>query len=90
MSIQYFEPDTELDKVLQAIREDGAAVLIDAAEKKTIAKFESELKPFLAASPFGRDDFSGKLTRRVGALIARTPSSGEFILDRRVLYLARK
>ena len=90
MSIQYFEPDAELDKVLKAIREDGAAVLIDAAEKKTIAKFESELKPFLAASPFGRDDFSGKLTRRVGALIARTPSSGEFILDKRVLYLARK
>ena len=90
MSIQYFEPDTELDKVLQAIIEDGAAVLIDAAEKKAIEKFESELKPFLSASPYGRDDFSGKLTRRVGALIARTPSSGEFILDRRVLYLARK
>ena len=38
MSIQYFEPDTELDKVLQAIREDGAAVLVDAAEKKNNSK----------------------------------------------------
>ena len=90
MPIQYFEPDTKLDKVLQAIREDGAAVLIDAAEKKAIKKFESELKPFLVASPYGRDNFSGKLTRRVGALIARTPSSRNFIVDKRILYLARK
>ncbi len=90
MPIQYFGLDTELDKVLQAIIEDGAAVLIDAAEKKAIEKFESELRPFLSASPYGRDDFSGKLTRRVGALIARTPSSRNFIVDKRILYLARK
>ena len=44
MPIQYFGLDTELDKVLQAIIEDGAAVLIDAAEKKAIEKLLQEIK----------------------------------------------
>jgi len=90
MSIQYFEPDTELDKILQAILEDGAAVLISAAEKKAIEKFESELQSYLIASPYGRDDFAGRKTRRTGALIARTPSCRNLIMDKRILYLARK
>ena len=90
MSIQYFEPNADLEKILHAIRMDGGAVLTKAMETKNIEIFKSELQPYLTQSPYGRDDFSGKCTRRTGALIARTPSSHDFIMDKRILYLARK
>ncbi len=37
------------------------------------------MAPFVDATPTGSDDFSGRNTKRTGALIARSPSSHELI-----------
>ena len=88
MSLQYFKSNATLNEILGAIKEDGGAILTNAAEDKDLARFASELEPYLAATPYGRDDFTGQKTRRTGALIARIPSSHKFVMDKRVLSLA--
>ncbi len=90
MSLKYFKPDAALEEILDAIKKDGGAILTNAAEEKNLARFASELEPFLTATPYGRDDFTGQKTRRTGALIARTPGSHDFVLDKRVLNLANQ
>jgi ectoine hydroxylase-related dioxygenase (phytanoyl-CoA dioxygenase family) len=89
MSLQYFKSDTVLEDVLRAIKEDGGAILVDAAPENNLDNFVSELEPYLATTPYGRDDFTGHKTRRTGALIARMPSSHNFVMDDRVLSLAK-
>ena len=89
MSLQYFKSDAVLEDVLRAIKEDGGAILVDAAPENNLDNFVSELEPYLATTPYGRDDFTGHKTRRTGALIARMPSSHNFVMDNRVLSLAK-
>jgi ectoine hydroxylase-related dioxygenase (phytanoyl-CoA dioxygenase family) len=45
----------------------------------------AELAPFIDATPSGADDFSGRNTRRTGALLARSPASRELIANPLVL-----
>ena len=89
MSLKYFQANAPLDKVLGAIKKDGAAIVTDAASETNRASFASELAPYLKHTPFGRDHFTGRKTRRTGALIARMPSSHDFVMDERVLRLAK-
>lgn len=89
MSLQYFKSDAVLEDVLRAIKEDGGVILVDAAPENNLDNFVSELEPYLATAPYGRDDFTGHKTRRTGALIARMPSSHNFVMDDRVLSLAK-
>jgi ectoine hydroxylase-related dioxygenase (phytanoyl-CoA dioxygenase family) len=89
MSLQYFKSDAVLEDVLRAIKEDGGVILVDAAPENNLDNFVSELEPYLATTPYGRDDFTGHKTRRTGALIARMPSSHNFVMDDRVLSLAK-
>ena len=89
MSLQYFKSDAVLEDVLRAIKEDGGAILVDAAPDNNLDNFVSELEPYLTTTPYGRDDFTGHKTRRTGALIARMPSSHNFVMDDRVLSLAK-
>jgi len=89
MSLQYFNSNAALKDVLYAIKKDGGAILVDAASRNNIDNFVAELEPYLATTPYGRDDFTGHKTRRTGALIARIPSSHSFVMDDRVLGLAK-
>lgn len=90
MSLDYFECDAPLDDILAAIERDGGAVLKDALDVESLARFRNELEPYLSAAPFGRDEFSGRRTQRTGALIARTPSCHKIVMDRRILDLAHR
>ena len=88
VSLHYFDGDAPLGEVLAAIKRDGGAVLKDALDVETLNRFRDELEPYSSAAPFGRDGFSGVKTQRTGALIARTPSCREIVMDNRILKLA--
>ena len=80
MPISHLGPDMSLDAVVAALGSDGAVVVDDVVPGALLDEVETELRPFLDASPMGPDDFSGRVTRRTGALIARSPSSRHLIL----------
>ena len=88
MKLNYFEPDAPLEKVFDAIEQDGGAIITDALPQSLLISFKEELEPYLAAAPYGGDDFMGRKTQRIGALVARTPSCREIVTDSRVLALA--
>ena len=88
MTLTYFDPDASLETVFDAIQQDGGAIITDALTPDLLTRFREELEPYLTVAPYGRDDFTGRKTQRIGALVARTPSCREIVMDARVLALA--
>lgn len=80
MKLEHLAPTAAPQDVADIIRRDGAVIvdrLVSAAQMDAIAQ---ELKPFMEATPFGPDDFSGRRTRRTGGLVARSPLCRELVM----------
>jgi hypothetical protein len=75
VDIQHLAPDTEADAVTEALGRDGAVIIDALAGHELLDRIETELAPSLATTRKGPDDFSGRNTRRTGALVARSPAS---------------
>ena len=80
--------DTPPDAILEVLRRDGALILADAASPAEIDALVDELRPWIDATPNGADDFTGHLTTRTGALVARSPRVRPLVADPRILALA--
>jgi hypothetical protein len=68
------------EEVAAIVSRDGAAVVDGVVSGALLDRVESELRPYLDATPTGPDDFSGTLTRRTGSLIGRSPASRELVM----------
>ncbi len=79
MSVVHLPAAAPVDEIHDVLRRDGALIIDDLAEVELIDRVMSEMAPWIEATPPGSDDFSGRSTRRTGALIARSPSSHELI-----------
>ena len=89
-NLAYFDADADSDDVLTTLREDGACVLVDVMSDDLRSRVNSELQPFIAATPTGRDDFTGRLTGRTGALVARSTAARDLVMHPVTTNLARK
>jgi hypothetical protein len=79
MPIQHLEPTATAAEVAAALEADGACIVDDLVDPAVLDQIETELQPYLDATPLGPDDFSGRATRRTGALVARSPASRQLI-----------
>jgi hypothetical protein len=70
----HLPPTASPDDVVAAVRSAGAVIVDDLASADRLDRVEEELDPWLAATPFGGEDFAGRATRRTGALTARCPA----------------
>ncbi|MEX0941087.1 MAG: phytanoyl-CoA dioxygenase family protein [Pseudomonadales bacterium] len=59
--------------VLIALDQDGACIIAGMLSEAEVDEIVGEVMPFVEKTKFGADDFSGRNTRRTGALIARSP-----------------
>ncbi len=89
MPITHLPRGTAPDEVAGVIARDGAVIVDGVAEGTQLDRIESELRPYLNATPTGPDDFSGNLTRRTGSLIARSPTCRELVMHPLTLAVAR-
>ncbi len=80
MPIARLSSDAGPDDIAAAVRRDGAVVVEHLADAALLDRVESELRPFLDATPAGPDDFSGHLTRRTGSLIARSAACRDLVM----------
>jgi ectoine hydroxylase-related dioxygenase (phytanoyl-CoA dioxygenase family) len=80
MPLTHLPPDSDADTVAEVIARDGAVIVDDLAPSALLDRIADELAPSLAVTPAGPDDFSGRNTRRTGALIARSPTSRELVM----------
>ena len=72
-------------EVAAALGEVGCAIVERVASPDALARVVAELRTFVDATPFGPDDFSGRRTKRTGALIARSPAARELVMHPLVL-----
>ena len=90
ITIVYFDADADNEEILEVLREDGACVLVDVMDENLKSRVNDELQPFIEATPHGRDDFTGRLTGRTGALVARSEASRELVMHSMITDLARQ
>ena len=68
------------EEVAAMVGRDGAVIVEGVASAGLLDRIQSELRPYLEATPTGPDDFSGNRTRRTGSLIARSPACRELVM----------
>ena len=81
MSIQHVSADTDLDSILEIIDRDAAVVIDNVLSENDLAEIKNELQPYLKNDIEGDNEFTGFQTKRVGALMARSPKCRELALD---------
>ncbi|MGB3733520.1 MAG: phytanoyl-CoA dioxygenase family protein [Ilumatobacter sp.] len=79
MTITHVAADTSGEAIHEILARDGAVVIDDLAPSNVIDAIAAEMEGFVEATPNGSDDFSGRTTKRTGALIARSPASRELV-----------
>lgn len=80
-SLVTFAPQTPIAEMMEAIRRDGAIIVRDMLTPEQSDRLYAELKPYVDATPPGKDDFSGQSTTRTGALVARSPMCRELVMN---------
>jgi hypothetical protein len=78
-ALRRLSPAASTDDVVAALRADGAVVVDDLAPAEVLDRVQAELAPWLAATPYGGEEFAGLATRRTGALTARCPAVRELL-----------
>jgi hypothetical protein len=79
MTIEHVEATEKPEHIAEILRRDGCCVVDGIVPHKRLDRVREELGPWLEQTSPGRDGFSGKRTRRTGALIARSPEARELI-----------
>ena len=81
-TLAHFAADTEIEPLMAALRRDGAVIVDNVIAPDAIVALNAELAPYIAATPNGRDSFTGNLTTRTGALVARSEEVRALVMDR--------
>jgi ectoine hydroxylase-related dioxygenase (phytanoyl-CoA dioxygenase family) len=89
MSVRHLPATTTGAEVAAVLDENGCLIVDELAGAAQLDRVQHELAPFLEATPFGPDRFSGHRTRRTGGLIARSPAARELVMHPLVLDAAR-
>ena len=86
--LRYFDVDADLDEVTTTVKADGGCVLTNVLEPAFVERVRAELAPWVQATPGGRDAFTGFLTARTGALVARSPLCRQIVAHPRIVKMA--
>lgn len=90
MSIKHFAASASADEITAAVGQDGAAIVDCLVPPSVMDRVAEDLRPYIAATRYGRDDFAGHRTRRTGGLIARSETCRDLVMNPLVLATAKK
>ena len=85
MSIKHLAATASADEVAEALAQDGAAVVDRLVTPEAMDKVADELRPFIDATRFGPDDFTGRRTKRTGGLVGRSQACRDLVMNPLVL-----
>jgi ectoine hydroxylase-related dioxygenase (phytanoyl-CoA dioxygenase family) len=69
------------DDVVSQLRAEGYAIVDDLVPTALMDRITEEMGPYIDRSLHGDDNFVGKLTKRTGMMIARSPAARELIMN---------
>ena len=84
----HFPTGTPAEQVVAQLDIDGAVIIDGVLDTETIARLRSELDPYLHGVEHGKNNFAGFDTKRIGALVARSATCRDLVLDPLVSALA--
>ncbi len=90
MALTTLTADATVAEVVQQLREDGALIIKDLISPELVDQLTTEVRPFIHTTPVGRDEFTGKGTKRTGALAARSATCRDLILNPLMLQSANE
>ena len=73
MPIETLAPDAKPAEIAAALSRDGACIVRDVLDGDLLARANADVQPWIDRSATGSDDFTGRSTKRTGALVARCP-----------------
>ena len=85
MDIPRLTADIGAEPVVEALAEHGCVIIEELATPDLCDAVAEELRPWIERTPLGGDDFSGRNTRRTGALLARSEGVVELIANPLIL-----
>lgn len=83
--IPRFDRSAPADEIVAAFRTAGCAIIERLVDTEIVDRVRADMDPYIAATPTGGDDFSGRNTTRTGALLARSRSSIDLVANPLVL-----
>ena len=89
MPIERLGPDTSPEKVHEILVRDGCAVIENLVAPEVMDAVRDEMAPYIEACPFSADDFGGRQTKRIGALVARSETARDLVMNPLVLGSAK-
>ncbi len=73
--VHHLPADTTPRRLAETLAAEGAVIVDRLTEPGTLDALFTEMEPWVAATPHGADEFAGRVTRRTGGLIARSPTA---------------
>lgn len=88
--IIHLDAETTIDEILKVLDQDAAVIIENVISMDAVEALKSDLAPYLSKEAFGRDEFTGFSTKRIGALIARSNACRELALNPLVINVAEQ
>jgi hypothetical protein len=85
MSDVHLPRSASIDEASACLAEHGHVIIDSLASVDDCDRIDAELAPWYEASKFGDSDHAGRMTRRTGALVARSPTARKLIMNELVL-----
>jgi len=83
-----FEAGVDPSRVVEAVLEEGYAIVRGALPPERLAALRGEVNPVLAATPCNADPFLGLRSKRIGNVFVRFPATRGMAIDPLVLAVA--
>jgi ectoine hydroxylase-related dioxygenase (phytanoyl-CoA dioxygenase family) len=85
MPIQHLSPEADPARLVEALERDACVVLDRVLDTEALDRLRRELAPWIEATAVGPDSFTGRRTKRTGALIARSEACRDLVTHPSVL-----
>jgi ectoine hydroxylase-related dioxygenase (phytanoyl-CoA dioxygenase family) len=90
MPLRHLPASATPEEATAILKEDGAVIIDSVLSRAEMDEVAKELKPWMDATPFGPDAFSGHRTKRTGGLVARSPRCRDLVMHPLMLGTAGK
>jgi ectoine hydroxylase-related dioxygenase (phytanoyl-CoA dioxygenase family) len=90
MPVEHFHKSATAEELSKVLARDGCAVIDNIVPSAVMDEVLDEMESYIAKTASGVDAFTGKSTKRIGGLIARSPKCRDLIMHPTILATARK
>jgi ectoine hydroxylase-related dioxygenase (phytanoyl-CoA dioxygenase family) len=85
-----FDRSVASSEIVQALSTVGCAIIERLVDTEVVDNVLQEMQPYIDATPYGSEDFTGLQTKRTGALLARSRSSIDLVAHPLVLDITQQ